>query len=101
MKVAVIAKEDVTIHEVNPESDDFAGNLGIEKDRRDEICDIVEKGFHTHNTLTSDISAITSNLNNKQELGFAMFIYGAHLANTEREQQNPLASLLAALGNRN
>jgi len=100
MKTATIAKEDVTIKEVDSNADGLAESLGISDARRDEICEIIEGGFHKSNTITSEMTAITSKLENKQELAFAMFVYGSFVADSQNESRNPLASLLAALQQR-
>jgi len=92
-------QEDVTLKEINPQAEDIAGSLGISTERRDELCDIIKRDFHTHDTVTQDMVALSKDLKGHQELAFAMFVYGCWFS--DQGYNNPLAALIAAHGRMN
>lgn len=92
----VSTKENIGFKKVNDDADDVAGVLGISAERRDEICEVLEKQWETEGThdIAEDLSSISTHMTSHQELSFASFVYGCHVG---QQKANPLASLAAAM----
>lgn len=87
--------ETVTVKIIDSKSDELGKSLGLSDERRDELCELVQDTMEDHSeNITEDMVTISSKLHNHNELAWAMFMYGTHLA---MKDSNPLASLAAIM----
>jgi hypothetical protein len=97
--MSTTTKEKITLNLKKPHSKTITEALGISEKRSEELCELILSQWGEEKETTAEaMKKIADGCETHEELAWSMFTFGCHVS---EGAENPIASLMRALGEKN